>query len=176
MSSYRNNIYQWEGDLTQPYPNNMIWKSGRVLLPIRKTFNCARIIADTGDRQDYYDDVEARRVIIARNTARISRLFIGGSISEEEIGNNIEVNGDNLEDVPVVGAYSGDFDMTVNIYGDDDLLFSKDVYATDKPFWIPGGIHARAWEIEIIGNVRVRRFDMADSIDELKVIQQQQGG
>ena len=86
MTSYRNKIYEWEGDDTQPYPNNFVWESGRILLPYRKTFNCARVIADTDDRQDYYDDIEARRLIISRNNARISALFIGGAIAEDEIG------------------------------------------------------------------------------------------
>jgi hypothetical protein len=169
MTQYRNNIFEWEGDDTQPYPNNAVWESGRVLLPVRKTFNCARIIADTDTRQDYYDDVEARRLILARNSARISALFIGGAIAEDEIGEALELNGDSLEDVPMVAAYSGDFALKVDIYGDDVLLFTKEVYSNNKPFRLGNiGIRARAWYIKITGNVRVRRFDMADSIDELK--------
>lgn len=168
MSNYRNNIYQWEGDSTQPYPNNFTWTSGIILLPYRKAFSCARVLAVTGDRQDYYDDVEAQRQVIARNNAKISLGIMGGSIGEEEIGANIEINGDNLETVPTVADYSGDFNLIVKIYGDGTLLFTKNVYSNNKPFRIPGGIRAREWYVSITGNVRVRRFDMADSVNELK--------
>ena len=83
MGRLRNNITEWEGDSTQPYPNNMTWESGRVLLPFRKSFGVARIIADTDDRQDYYDSIEAQRLVTVRNNVRISRLNLGGSVSED---------------------------------------------------------------------------------------------
>lgn len=167
MTIYRNNIYEWEGDTTQPYPNLFTWESGRMLLPYRCTFNCARVIADTGDRQDYYDSIEAKRRIISRNNSRLS----AGVTWTPEIGYDIEINGDDLEDVPTVADYSGDFDLIVYIYGDDTLLFTKNIYATNKPFRVKGGVRARAWEVLITGNVRVRRFDMAASMNELKTIE-----
>lgn len=163
MTLYRNKIYEWEGDTTQPYPNSFTWQSGRILLPKRKTFYCARVIADTGDRQTYFEAIEARKRAIKRNNERIS----AGIIWNPVIGYDIEINGDDLETVPIVADYSGDYDLTVSIYGDDTLLHQKEIYADDKPFLIKGGIRARAWEIIIEGNVTVRRFDMADSIEEL---------
>lgn len=163
MSLYRNNIYQWEGDQTQPYPNLLTWKSGRVLLPRKKTFYAARVIAETGDRNDYYELIEARKRAIKRNNEKIS----AGIIWNPVIGYDIEINGDNLEEVPVVADYSGNFHLVIKIYGDDTLLHEKEIYALDKPFKIKGGIRARAWEVQIEGNVKVRRFDMADSVDEL---------
>jgi hypothetical protein len=163
MTLYRNKIYEWEGDTTQPYPNSFTWQSGRILLPKRKTFYCARVIADTGDRQTYYEAIEARKRAIKRNNERIS----AGIIWNPVIGYDIEINGDDLETVPTVADYSGDYDLTISIYGDDTLLHQKEIYADDKPFLIKGGIRARAWEIIIVGNVTVRRFDMADSIEEL---------
>ena len=75
--------------------------------------------------------------------------------------------------MPDVADYSGDFALKVDIYGDDVLLFTKQIYSNNKPFRLGNiGIRARAWYIKITGNVRVRRFDMADSIDELKAQQQ----
>jgi hypothetical protein len=163
LSLYRNNIYQWEGDTTQPYPNLFIWHSGRVLLPRKKTFYCARVIADTGDRQTYFEAIEARNRAIKRNNEKISAGIIWDSV----IGYDIEINGDDLEDVPIVADYSGNFNCLVRIYGDDVLLHEKEVYAIDKPFKVKGGIRARSWEIEILANVTIRRFDMADSMEEL---------
>jgi hypothetical protein len=163
LSLYRNNIYHWEGDTTQPYPNNFTWHSGRELLSKKKTFYCARVISDTGDRSDYYKELEARKRAIKRNNEIIS----AGVTWNPLIGYDVEINGDDLETVPAVADYSGDFNLYIQIYGDDTLLHQKEIYATDKPFLIKGGIRARAWEIIIVGNVKVRRFDMADSMQEL---------
>lgn len=167
MPLYRNNIYQWEGDATQPYPNNLIWRSGRILLTKKKTFYAARVIAETGDRQTYWEAIEARNRAIKRNTERIS----AGIVWNYPVGYEVEVNGDDLETVPVVPDYSGNFSLLIRIYGDDVLLHTKQIYAIDKPFKIKGGVRARAWEIEVEGNVTVRRFDMADSVDELTQIE-----
>jgi hypothetical protein len=168
MPLYRNNIYQWEGDTTQPYPNNFIYHSGRILLPMKKTFYCARVIADTGDRQTYFEAVEARNRAIKRNNERISRGITWNPV----IGYDIEINGNDLETVPVVADYSGSFRLLVKIYGDGNLLHTKEVYASDRPWIISQGIRARAWEIQIEGNVTVRRFDLADSVRELTEIQE----
>lgn len=168
MSLYRNNIYQWEGDQTQPYPNLFTWKSGRIVLPSRKTFYAARVIADTGDRNDYYELIEAQKRAIKRNTEKIS----AGLVWNPVIGYDIEINGSGLENVPVVPDYSGIFRLVIKIYGDDKLLYEKEIYALDKPFIIKGGIRARAWEVQIEGNVKVRRFDMADSVEELTTDQE----
>lgn len=160
---YKNRVYIWEGDDTQPYPNYATYKTGKVLLPVRKTFWVARVIADTGDRDDYYKSVRSREQAIKRNNARISNGITWNPI----IGYDVEVNGDDLETVPTVAAYSGDFYLNVKIYGDGTLLHSKDVYTNNEPWKVKGGIRARAWEVLFTTNVRIRRFDIADSIDEI---------
>lgn len=165
MTSYRNKIYQWQGDSSQPY-NNFIWKSRKYIYPYRVTFNCARIIAETGDRQDYYESIETRKRVLRRNHAMISGNALGGAIGEDAIG-NVAINGDGLETVPTVAAYSGDYNLTVKIYVDGTLHFTKEVYASDIPFRIPGGVRGRTFEVQIEGNVIVKRLDMATSMKEL---------
>ena len=166
---YYNQIYEWEGDTTQPYPTNFKWRTKKILLPIRTTFSAARIIAEVGDRQDYYDSVANRDAIIARNNARISGNDIGGAIGEDAIG-TLEVNGDLLEDVPTIGDYSGAFNLTMKLYVDEVLRFTKEVYASDIPFRLADGFRGRTFEVEIEGNVTVRRFDMGGSMEELKIL------
>ena len=161
--SYRNRIYQWQGDDSQPYPNNYIWKSRQYIFSKEITFNCARVIADTGDRQDYYDSLEAQRLQIDRNNQRISGLLLHGSIGEDPVA-QLAINGDELEEVSTVAAYSGDFNLSVKFYVNESLIFTKEVYATDKPFRIEGGIRGKKFEIQIEGNVIIRRFDMATSM------------
>lgn len=168
MARY-NYVYEWEGDDTQPFERDFRWKSKTFMLPVSTNFSCARVIAETGDRQDYYDAVAARDEIIKANNAALSAGDIGGLIGNDLIGVSLDINGDGLADVPTVGSYSGDFSLSVNFYADGTLKFTKDVYATDLPFRIGGGAYrGRTWEFEIEGNVTVRRFDMAQDVRELK--------
>lgn len=163
-----NNVYQWEGDKTQPYANNWVWRSKRVLLPYRATVGAARVIATLGDRADYYALLLARQEAIARNSARISAGMIGGSISENLVG-VLEVNGDDLEDPPTVGTYSGDFNLFFRLYVDGALRFTKDVYS-ERPFRCADGFRGRSFEFELEGNITVRRIDYGASIDDLKTL------
>lgn len=171
MANY-NQVYEWEGDNTQPFLQLMTWKSKKFLLPVKKTFNCARIIAEQEDREDYFALLEARQAVIGRNNAKISAETIGGAIGEEVIGSELAVNGDNLETVPVLPLYSGDFELTFKVYADEVLKFSKQIF-TDKPFRLSGGFRGRTWEFEVIGNVTIRRIDVADSVQELMQSDQQ---
>ena len=161
-----NNVYQWEGDKTQPYPTNWVWRTKKFLLPYLSTIGAARVIAAVGDRQDYYDLLAARQEAINRNSAWISAGMIGGSIAEDLIG-VLVVNGDTLETPPSVGAYSGDFNLVFRLYVDDVLKFTKEIYTT-KPFRCDDGYRGRSFEFEMEGNVTIRRLDWGASIDDLK--------
>lgn len=163
-----NNVYQWEGDKTQPYPSNWVWRSKKVLLPYRATVGAARVISVLGDREDYFALLVARQEAIARNSARISAGMIGGSISEDLIG-VLEVNGDDLEDPPTVGAYSGDYSLLFRLYVDDVLKFTKEIYS-ELPFRCADGYRGRSFEFELEGNITVRRIDYGASIDDLKTL------
>lgn len=169
MTNYRNSIYEWEGDTTQPYTSNFTWESGRRLYPQRKKFICARMIADTGDRDAYWATVVAYQQALLQNNKRLVDQAYLAALGEDVLGGDLALNGDYLEDVSVPAAYSGDFALTVKFYVDDILKFTKEVYTNNVPFRIGGGgFRGRAWEVKIEGNVRVRRFDMSDSVEELK--------
>lgn len=163
-----NNIFQWEGDKTQPYPSNWVWRSKKVLLPYRATVGAARVISVLGDRSDYFTLLLARQEAIARNSARISAGMIGGSISEDLIG-VLEVNGDTLEDPPTVGDYSGSFNLLFRLYVDDVLKFTKEIYS-ERPFRCDDGYRGRSFEFELEGNITVRRVDYGASIEDLKTL------
>jgi len=165
-----NNVYQWEGDKTQPYPSNWVWRSKKVLLPYRATIGAARVISVLADRADYFVLLLARQEAIARNSARISAGMIGGSISEDLVG-VFEVNGDTLEDPPTVGDYSGNFNLLFRLYVDDVLKFTKEIYS-ERPFRCADGFRGRSFEFELEGNITVRRIDYGASIDDLKTLTQ----
>jgi len=165
-----NNVFQWEGDTTQPYPLNWVWRSKKFLLPYLTTIGAARVIAALADREDYYDLLAARRAVILRNSARISSGLIGGAISEDLIG-ELVVNGDELETPPTVGGYSGDFNLVFRLYVDGTLKFTKEIYTT-KPFRCADGFRGRTFEFEIEGNVTIRKLDWGASITDMKTLAQ----
>lgn len=169
MTYYLNTIYKWEGDSTQPLDDLFTWKSGRKLLPHKTSFTHARIIADVGDREAYNDAVAAAAALVTANATMVSNLTMGGSIGEDLLGDErFSVGGDLLVDIDDEELeYSGDYRLTFNLYVDGTLRFTKDVYSADKPFRIRHGRKGRAFEIEVTGNVPVRRVDVAQSLKEL---------
>ena len=184
--AYINQIYEWEGDSTQPYGANYTWKSKKFLLPVRNTFGAARVIAEYQDREDYWAMVVRYNAAIASNNALISSGRIGGLIGENDIG-ALSVGGDSIQtqfettdgtlrDISSgVSDYSGDFNCSLKVYADGTLKQTRQVYA-DKVFRIAGGYRARVWEFQIEGNVIVKRIDIAGSVEELKGIATQQEG
>lgn len=165
-----NSVYEWEGDQTQPYSSNWIWRTKKFLLPYLTTIGAARVIAEVGDREAYYALLAARQAVILNNSALISAGAVGGAIAEDLIG-SLEVNGDNLADPPTVGGYSGDFNLIFRLYVDDVLRFTKEIYSS-KPFRCADGYRGRTFEFELEGNVTVRRLDWGASISDLKQLQQ----
>ena len=166
--AYINELYEWEGDTTQPYPTNYTWKGKKYLLPVKSSFGAARIIAEHEDREDYWDELHARNQAIKRNNARISGGVLLGLIGDEELGDR-ELDGDILEDVPTVGDFSGDYNCNFKVYADGVLKLTKEVYGS-RPFRLGNGYRGRSWEFQIEGNVIVKRIDIAGSIEELKVL------
>ena len=167
--AYINEVYEWQGDNTQPYGTDYTWKSKKFLSPVKSTFGAGRVIADYQDREDWQDLIDARDEIRARNHAKISAGRLGGMMGEDDIG-VLDVNGDTLEAVPTVADYSGDFNCALKIYADGVLKQTQEIY-TDRIFRILGGYRARTWECQIEGNVIVKRIDLAGSVDELKGMQ-----
>ena len=159
-----NEIYEWEGDDTQPYESNIVWKHRRFLVP-NKLFSAARVIAEFDDREDYAALLEARAEAIKRNMARLSSGVLLSLIGEDEIGDTV-VNGDTLEDVPTVGDYSGDNVCIYRFYVDDEVVFTKEVYDS-KPFRIT---QQRGLTVahEVEANIIVKDIRTASSMQELK--------
>ena len=166
--AYSNEVYQWEGDTTQPYETPLTWKSKRVMLPVRTTFVCGRVIAEFGDRETYWATVEARNQALMRNRARVAAGALLGLIGDTELGDD-ELNDDILETVPTVAAYSGDLLCSLNVYVDNVLKFTKNVYIF-HPFRLGDGYRGRTWEVEVVGNILVKRVDLASSVQELKLM------
>lgn len=162
-------VYQWEGDTTQP-KGDYTWKSKVFLLPVRKTFSAGRVIFQSADRAAYLDLVNDRLATIARNNAKIAAAAIGGAIAETYLGEDMELNGDELEDVADEVTYTGDDTLTLNLYVSGTFTWTKEIY-DDRPFRLPGDFKANRWEFELIGNVKVESFAIADTMRELKAME-----
>lgn len=167
-------VYEWEGDVLQPFTMLYVWGSKKILLPKRTSFSCARVIAETQDRQTYYDALVAYKDAVRRNAERISAYLTGGAVGEDPIGDGIPIDGDLLEDVTDPGDYSGDFELSMDLYIDGEFQFTKEVYANGIPFRLAQGCRGRTFEIELVGNVEVKRVDIASDMAELKQDEAQQ--
>jgi len=169
-----NHVYKWEGDETQPYPANFTWRSKIFLLPAKTKFQVARLIFEEGDRAEYQATLDDYQEAIARNNALISAGQIGGSIGEQAVGSDIEVNGDNLESVDAPADYSGDFNMIFRLYADGTKKTEREVYS-DRPFRLESGYRGREFFFEVEGNLEVKQIDLANSVEELKQLEQPGG-
>ena len=170
--AYINELYEWGGDTTQPYPTNYTWKSKKWLFPFKMSLGAARIIAEYEDRDDYWDELHARNQAIRRNNARISAGVLLGLIGDEELGDR-ELNGDILEDVPTVGDFSGDYNCTFKLYADGVLKLTKEVYV-NKPFRLGDGFRGRSWAFQVEGNIIIKRIDLGGSIADIKALDTQE--
>lgn len=162
-----NKIYLWEGDDTQPLPSSFKWRSKRFILPARTVLSTARVIAEQGDRTDYYESLKNYQSTVERNNALISSWLTSGAISENEIGYGLEINGDELVDPGSEPTYSGDFTLVFRVYYDDALRLEKEVYS-DYPFRVISGRRPRAVYYEVESNLEIKRVDLASTTEEIK--------
>jgi len=166
------NVYKWEGDTTQRR-DSFTWKSKKYLMNSRKRFSAARVIFESTDLSAYYASVLAYNEAIERNRARLSVAvgIIGGLMP----GEDISLGGDVLEAVPSQPVYAGDDSLTIKVYVDGTLRKTKTITNT-KAFKIGAQRRGRVWEFELIGNVVVKQFGFADSVEELALMGGQQNG
>ncbi len=59
------------------------------------------------------------------------------------------------------------YPVTFRVYTDTALIHTETV-ADDRPFTLPGGFLARAWQMEVDTEVRVHNMAMAQSVEELR--------
>lgn len=160
-----NEIWKWEGDQTQSY-GRAIWRGKDYLLPFQTNLQTARVVGEYGTTQDEYTEGMAGRLaVISRNAAKISAAAVGGELGTYPFGEIIL--GDNLEDVPAATPYAGDEHVYFRLYGDDALVYEREVFDS-KPFRLPGGIRYRKFSTEVESNVTIKQIDIGTSVSEIK--------
>jgi hypothetical protein len=163
-----NRVYKWEGDDTQPF-SNFYWESQEVITTGRVRLSCARVIFDTGDLDEFYQSIQDRNAIIARNAVKLASGQLGtiGGSEGGYIFGKYPIAGDNLEAVPSAPTYGGTLQLTFKLYADGVLKFTKQLY-TNQVFKLSGGYRAQKWKVVLEGNVeKVQRCDVATSVQEL---------
>ena len=160
-----NEVWQWEGDNTQPYTSS-VWRSRDYLLPAKVNLQAARVVAEYDASQAAYQDaLDNRLAILGRNALKVSSAAVGGEIGAWPVGDL--VNGDSLEDVPEVGPYVGPAHVYFRLYGDGTLVYEKEVFDS-RPFRLPGGIRYRKPAVEVEADVTVKQVDVGSSYPEIK--------
>lgn len=172
---YITEIFEWEGDSSQSF-SNFVWKTKQVNHPFRVRYGYGRFYFTEGDFDAYNALVEEYNAAVSRNLDRLSSGYIihdSGPWSGFQVG-LLPVTGTYLEEVPSLPSYAGDKELTLRVYRDNELVFTKSIY-TEKPFRITPNTRGREWEFEIEGNVdRLQAADFASSMEEIK--QMQTGG
>lgn len=87
---------------------------------------------------------------------------LGGAYNEFEY-NRFPYNGDLLMSANNVEISSL---ITFKLYVDGVLKFTK-LVSDEKPFRLPSGFRGMKWEVQLEGNIPVRRVQMATSVREL---------
>lgn len=170
-------LWEWEGDQTQSF-DQFNFTSKEFLYPKKIRFAAARVIFTTGDLDEYAALIAEREAIIRRNELRLAEGQLGviGGIEGGYIWDQHPIGGDALEDVPLQPAYAGDLVLKFRLYTDNVLRFEKDLITTEI-FKLPGGYRGRRHFFTLEGNVqRIKRFDIATSVWELKNDQAEFGG
>lgn len=163
--AYTNEVNEWEGDTTQ-YGDNYTWESKDYLFDGRVRMDVARVLFESTDLSDYNDELEARADLLARNRAKIAAGVTGILPGGGWDFDGVVLGGDALEEDPGAPTYSGDDTLTFYLYADGVLKHTQTVTST-KPFKLPGGYRSRRWKFKLIGNVAVKRADIASSVHEI---------
>jgi hypothetical protein len=165
VSDIDNTLYQLDAD-----PINRTfyeWLSKKFILPNPMNFVGFKIHANYGA----IADGDAYNALVAELEALNAALFTssGGALQgsfNEVVLNNFTFNGSILANIP---PQAGSRSINVFIYGDGQLIYSGGV-GSPETVRLPSGFKAYEYEVEFSGNVDMRVFAMATSIQELRML------
>ena len=153
-------VKEWEGDDYNYLAAK--WKSKKFTLDSGINFSAARIIMDSEFYNTVLALVESDAYIANYNAGLFAAGNLGGAYNEFEY-NRFPYNGDLLMSVNNVEISSL---ITFKLYVDGVLKFTK-LVSDEKPFRLPSGFRGMKWEVQLEGNIPVRRVQIATSAREL---------
>ena len=153
-------VKEWEGDDYNYLAAK--WKSKKFTLDSGINFSAARIIMDSEFYNTVLALVESDAYIADYNADLFAAGNLGGAYNEFEY-NRFPYNGDLLMSANNVEISSL---ITFKLYVDGVLKFTK-LVSDEKPFRLPSGFRGMKWEVQLEGNIPVRRVQIATSAREL---------
>lgn len=157
-----NAIYQMDADTVNREVYE--WKSKRFVNPYRTSFSAMKLDADYNANADYESWVEARRQAIEYNNGvwaeREGKSLLGEHNAVQM--NHFQINGSLMRGVPSEAEFRT---VTVTLIADGEEIYSK-VFTDIVACRIPA-VTAYSWQVRFSGNVNVRTFAMATSMQEL---------
>ncbi len=173
--AYITEIYEWEGDETQPF-GLFNWKTKLYNMGDRMRFGYGRIYFDEGDFDAFNAALAAYDLLINQNLGYLSGgyvMYVNAPHQGWPIG-GLPLAGSVIRDAGSVPTYTGDKSLTLKVYVNEILQSSTLIY-NQLPFRTDAQRRANRWEFELEGNVdNIKRIVFAPSIMELT--QEQQGG
>lgn len=168
--AYMTEIFEWEGDSTQPF-DTFNWKGRLYNLDTRMRLGAyGMIFFDTGNFDSYNAEVAEYDARVATNLSYLSAgrvIFDQGPHAGWPVG-GLSVAGTLLALVGSAPSYTGSRSLTFKVYVDGSLYASKLIY-NERPFRVPAPKRSNRWEFELQGNVNnVKRLVIAPSMQELK--------
>ena len=174
--AYITEIYEWEGDETQPF-GTFNWKTKLYNMGNRMRFGYGRIYFDEGDFDAYNAALDAYNLLINQNLGYLSGgyvMYVNAPHQGWPIG-GLPLAGSVIRDPGVVPSYTGTKTLSLKIYVDDVLISTMQIF-NQFPFRIDAQVRANRWEFELEGNVEnVKRIEFAPTVRELKQPLQQGG-
>ena len=172
---FTNEVQEWEGDQTQAI-RNFLWRSKQFVFDNRLSNIYCVIIFDQGDLEDFNQAVQDYNDAIRKNRL----ILLSGDLFDDDLPDGSgfgigtkPITGTNLIDPGPFPVYAGDLELTLRVYVNEVLAFTKTII-NERPFRIGARKRGRRWSFEIEGNVdRVKRMDFASSMEELKAMIQE---
>lgn len=161
-SELDNNLYQLDGDAINN--SDYQWHSKLYAIPQKVNFGFFQMQADYAYMQDLAAINAAVQAIIAQNLI-IAASGITGAFNTQLFNTQI-FNGTNLLQVPSAASVRY---INMSLYADGMLVHNASV-TSEEEYRLPSGYKAYNWEVQLTGNVPIKKFAMATSLQELKQV------
>lgn len=161
-SELDNSLYQLDGDSVNNADYQ--WNSKLYAIPQKVNFSFFQMQADYVYMQDTVAINAAAQAIMAQNLL-IAASGITGAFNTQLFNANT-FNGTNLLPVPQAASLRY---INMTIYADGQLVHNASVISEEE-YRLPSGYKAYNWEVQITGNVPIKKFAMATSLQELKQV------
>jgi len=127
--AYITEIYEWEGDETQPF-GTFNWKTKLYNLEDRMRFGFGRIYFDEGDFDAYLAALDAYNLLINQNLGYLSGgyvIYVNAPHQGWPVG-GLPLAGSVIRDTGAMPTYTGMKELLLKIYADGTLISTTQIF------------------------------------------------